>query len=602
MFVLNKASSTTGNTAKKATSRLLTASLVAAAALASAGQAQTLSRFAPADAILTVELNDVAGMRSTAKAFVQQVESLQVYKDFIKQLSSSNTTDSKLAQQVLAGFLDREGFISLHMQASDVAKGNARLIFAARPAQAAQNLMPRLIQESLATAKKQKRKVTTIKEGSFTMYEVQQADKSLLSFGFTGGLAYASNDAATLRGFLRRAGGAKGLTTLGSTAAYKTAMDAAGAGNVRIFANFRAIGDLVSKAAGDLPLDGFNLKPVVNLFATLGQSATAVRFTKEGIETSQALIPDPKGGDAMLAKLLVPSRNVPLKAASMVPAGVLAFGTANIDINGYYDWLSVLVDKTGLNPGGLDSFLKKQLKLDLKTDLFSTMTGEVATATFGLPNSMNTPGLQSTFGEAAIYFSVNDETAAKLGLAKVLPKLVESLNQVSETASGLAGAVGSDISTTPATLKSETITVAGNEVVKYNFGEGIDILTASKGGYLILGSSKLAMEKALGDGPRLADAADYKKAVARVPAGAFNVGYSYSDTPTSLKLTNDIFKDTLLLALQATADLSTRDSKNLAAAVDKLLTFAAGRTGIQVQWTENTAGGSRTKSFQPVKW
>jgi hypothetical protein len=620
MFVLNKANSQRsvaganaqrngpGTNAQRSVPNastkhgLLSASLLAAALLASSGQAQTLSRFAPADAIATIELNDLAGVRTTAKAFVAQVESLQVYKDFLKQLTSGNTNDSKLAQQVLGGFLDREGFVSLHMQASDVSKGNARLIFAARPAQTAQNLMPRLIQDSLAMAKKQKRKVITTKEGSFTMYTVAQADKSLLSFGFNGGLAYASNDAATLRGFLKRASGASGLTALGTTPAYKNAMDAAGAGNVRIFANFRAIGDLIAKAAGELPLEGLSLKPVVSLFATLGQSATSVRFTQAGIESAQVMIPDPRGGDPVLARLLVPSRNVPLKAASVVPAGVLGFGSSNIDINGYYDWISSIVDKTGLNPGGLDGFLRKQLKLDLKKDLFATMTGEVASATFGLASNVGTPGLQSAFGEAAFYFSVTDETAAKAGLAKVLPKLVDSLNQVSGTAASLAGAAGADIKPGETSFKSETTMFAGVEVTKYNFGEGVDLFTASKSGYLILASSKLSIEKALADGPRLSDSEDYKKAIARVPAGAFNVGYSYADTPSTLKITNEFFKDTLLLALQATADLNTRDSKNLTAAVDKLLSFAASRTGIQVQWTENTAGGTRTKSFQPVRW
>ncbi len=549
--------------------------------------AQTLSRFAPPGALLALEVNDLAGARKTAAAFVQQFEQLKLI-DVLTEAMGVSARERKEAQTTLndlGALIEREGLVAVYLDPKNI---EPRLLLAARPSMNATARVSQWLQDSLNDARKSGGKVLTSRAGGFPIYTMNNRDLDIpMSIGFQGGIAYASTDLNTLASFLRRVGGGT-EPGLAASANYRNAMDGAGSGTLRIYADLGGLAGVARLAAKEFSDDlrGVQLDPIFKMIATLGRLGTAWKLSTDGLEQTSLFSPDRQGGDQQLYSLLTAPSTVTLRAASLVPANATTFTTGYGDAGAWFDYISALVDRTKLNPGGLDPILRKELGLDFRKVALSWMSGEFATATFATNSTPNPANAGSFLGDSVLYISTNDEAAARSSLEAILPRMVEQGNK-------LAGQKLLD-------YRPSRAKIAGVDVTRFPVAQGLSFTTATRDGFMLLATSDDAMIAALGGGPRLADTAGFKAAMTRVPSNAN--GYSYTDLPRNLRDGANTLSEQLQLVLAAGLDIKPSTAKKLSDSLQKLFNFTADRTGPQISWSVTGSNGLLSKSFTPVKW
>jgi hypothetical protein len=549
--------------------------------------AQTLSRFAPSGALLALEVNDLTGARKTAAAFVQQVEQLKLTDTLIEamDLSARERRQAQSTLNDLGGLIEREGLVAVYLDPKNL---EPRVLLAARPSTNSTARVNKWLQDSLNNTRKSGGKVVTSRAGGFPIYTMNNRDLDMpMSIGFQGGIAYASTDLNTLGGFLRRVGGGT-EPGLAASANYRNAMDGAGSGTLRIYADLgglAGVARLAAKEFGD-DLRGVQLEPIFKMIATLGRLGAAWKLSADGLEQTSLFSPDRQGGDDQLYSLITATNNITLRAASLVPANATTFATGSGNATAWFDYVSTLVDRTKLNPGGLDPILRRELGLDFRKVALSWMSGEFATATFATKSTPNPSNAISALGDSVLYISTNDEAAARSSLEAILPRMVEQGNKLAEQKL---------LDYRPSRAK-----IAGVDVTRFPIAQGISFTTATRDGFMLLATSDDAMIAALGGGPRLADTAGFKAAMARVPANAN--GYSYTDLPRNLREGAEALSEQLQLGLAAGLDIKPSTAKKLSEGLQKLFAFTADRTGPQISWSVTGGNGVLSKSFTPVKW
>ncbi len=561
----------------KTPSKILILTLALSSTMLAGANAQTLSRYAPQGAMLAVELNDLGGVRKSAASFVKEFERLKL-PSVLAEASGSSKAEQKATETQLNDFmtlLDREGFVAVYASA----KSTVGYLLAARPASNAEKQI-----KAMQAAAVKRGVQGSMKIQGFPVYR-----SALLNFGYSGGLAYAASDTAILNQFLSSVKGISKDKTLGNSSSFSEVMNEVGGGNVRLYADLRNLTQIgraiIDGIDPDIP--GVKLEPILDAITTIGRFGGAWKISSEGIESTQYLVPEKRGVDKQFAQLMTPKTNASLKAASVVPASAIGFTVQQIDVTGWYNWLSTLVDRTGLNEGGLQPFFKQQFGLDVQKDFLSWMTGEYATANFNLKASTaSSSNPLAGLGDGVTYLGVSDEGTAKNSIAKMLPKLIE-------TGLNLANQNKGNLSPTKTTM-------SGVEVTRYPISQGVALVTAIKDGYLMVSNSDAAMLAALSSGARLNDSATFKAAIARVPQNALS--YGYGDTTASLSSTADTIGMLLDLGLSQGFDLKPSTAKTLSSGLKGMLNFTANRAGSAVTWTEGVSNGTKTKSFQPVKW
>ncbi len=561
----------------KTPSKMLILTVALSSAMLAGANAQTLSKYAPQGAMLAVELNDLGGVRKSAASFVKEFERLKL-PGVLAEASGSSKAEQKATETQLNDFmtlLDREGFVAVYASA----KSTVGYLLAARPASNAD----KQIKAMQAAA------VKSGVQGSMKIQGFPVYRSSFLNFGYAGGLAYAASDTTILNQFLSSVKGIAKDKTLGNSSSFAEVMNEVGGGNVRLYADLRnltQIGRAIIDGI-DPELPGIKLEPVLDAITTIGRFGGSWKISSEGIDSTQYLVPEKRGVDKQFAQLMTPKTNASLKAASVVPASAVGFTVQQLDVTGWYNWLSNLVDRTGLNDGGLQPFFKQEFGLDVQKDFLSWMTGEYATANFNLKaSSAGSSNPLAALGDGVTYLGVSDEGAAKNSIARMLPKLIETGLNLAKQNKG--------------NLSPTKTTMSGVEVTRYPISQGVALVTAIKDGYLMLSNSDAAMLAALSSGARLNDSATFKAAIARVPQNALS--YGYGDTTASLSSTADTIGTLLDLGLSQGFDLKPSTAKTLSSGLKGMLNFTANRAGSAVTWTEAVANGTKTKSFQPVKW
>jgi Protein of unknown function (DUF3352) len=561
----------------KTPSKVLFLTVALSSTMLAGASAQTLSKYAPQGAMLAVELNDLGGVRKSAASFVKEFERLKL-PSVLAEASGSSKAEQKATETQLNDFmtlLDREGFVAVYASA----KSTVGYLLAARPASNAEKQI-----KAMQAAAVKSGVQGSLKIQGFPVYR-----SSFLNFGYSGGLAYAASDTAILTQFLSSVKGVSKEKTLGNSSSFSEVMNEVGGGNVRLYADLRnltQIGRAIIDGI-DPELPGVKLEPILDAITTIGRFAGAWKISSEGIDSTQYLVPEKRGVDKQFAQLMTPKTNASLKAASVVPASAIGFTVQQLDVTGWYNWLSTLVDRTGLNDGGLQPFFKQEFGLDVQKDFLSWMTGEYATANFNLKaSSAGSSNPLAGLGDGVTYLGVSDESAAKNAISRILPKLIE-------TGLNLANQNKGNLSPTKTTM-------SGVEITRYPISQGVALVTAIKNGYLMVSNSDAAMLAALSSGARLNDSATFKAAIARVPQNALS--YGYGDTTASLNSTADTIGMLLDLGLSQGFDLKPSTAKTLSSGLKGMLNFTANRAGSAVTWTEGVANGTKTKSFQPVKW
>ncbi len=549
--------------------------LLSAVAVASFGaaNAQTLSKFAPANAIAAIEINDYAGVRKQSAVLAKEIEKLDL-GSVVAEATGSSRAERQQLETSLADFttlIDREGFVSLYLSLKTNQVG---FLMAARPAVGSDAKIKAWTQRTVRETKARGTRVS-----NFPVFT-----SSFMNFGYEGGLAYVASDLTTLSEFLgrfRSEARYAGKPSLAASSTYSEIVNGVGVGNMRVYVDLRNVSQLARGALDmfDPELPGIKLEPLLDSVTTLGRFGGSWKVTAEGIENTTLLVPEKRGADVQFAKLLTPNDKLDLRAAAIVPASAVAFSTGSSNPQAFYAWLSSLADRTGAQPGGLDAFFKQEFKIDPQNSILSWMTGELASATFV------GKGAIQALGESVTYIGTKDAAATERALETVLPKLIE---------------VGQRLAQQKVNNKITKTKLGSVNIYRVPLAENVPLVAAVKDGFLMIASSDTAITAALASGPRLDSSASYKSAVARVPKDA--LGWSYGDTTSSLKGAASASQQVLEIALTASLDLRPSTSRKLTTAVNGLLNTLADRAGFAVSWTEAVSSGTKTRSFQPIKW
>lgn len=556
---------------------LLTTAFLASAM--SGTYAQSLSKYAPANAIFAVELNDLATVSKTAAGLTAQFQKLRL-PEVLSEATGSSAKERQNIEALLNDFsllVGREGFVGAYLSAKSTQAG---LLLAARPSIGSDAKIKAWLSRSLTDARKSGA-ITSFRVAGLPVYYTGD-----LYIGYEGGLAYAATSRESLTEFLSRfKGGTQNLKTASSLAGssnFDEVMKNVGDGNLRLYADLRNVTQLARAAIDaidpELP-GGIKLEPLLDSLTTLGRFGASWKVTAEGIDNTTILIPEKRGADVQFQRLLTPNTAIDLRAASVVPANAVGFSTSATNPQAFYGWLSSLADRTGLQPGGLDAFFKQEVKVDVQKSLLGWMTGEFASATF------IGKGTAAALGESVTYIGTNDEKTAVQTLETVLPKLLE-------TGQRLAQQKGS--------VKFSKAVLGDVTVYRYPIADNISLVAAVKSGFVMIAPSDGALLSALNSGARLETSASYRTAVVRVPKDA--LGWSYGDTTASLKSAADGAAPLLELALPLALDLKPSTARKLSSGLKDLLNFLGDRAGFAVSWTEAVASGTKTRSFQPIKW
>ena len=547
--------------------------LLSAIAISSLGvaNAQSLSKFAPANALASIELNDLGGAQKQSAALFKQLSNLNIGA-VLAEATGSSKAEQKNLETMLADFgslVEREGLVSLYLSPKS---GQVGFLMAARPASNADAKMNKWMRDS---AKSMSARGTRVQ--GFPVYQ-----SSVLNFGYIGGLAYAASDTAMLNEFLSRFKNVpNSKPSLAASSSYSEVMNQVGTGNMRLYFDLRNASQLARGIIDmvDPELPGIKLEPVLDALTTYGRFGGAWRIVSDGIDTTTITVPEARGADTQFARLLTPKNPIDFKAASIVPATATAFSTSSNDFTQVYDWLSGLVDRTGVNPGGLDNFFKTEFAIDARKSILGWTTGELASATF------TGRGATQSLGESVQYIGTKDPKATEEMIEKVLPKLFE---------------IGQKLAQQKVNNKFTKTQIGAVNIYRFVLSENAPLVLAVKDGFLMVAMSDSAITSALASGARLESSANYKSATTRVPAGA--LGWSYGDTTTSLKSAANGAGQILELGLTLGLDLKPSTSKKLVSSITDLLNLLGDRAGFAVSWTEAVAAGTKTRSFQPIKW
>ncbi len=557
---------------KKAQIKTLFA-IIAAMSLPSLAQAQTLNKYAPTDTIFSIEVNDWAGARKTAASFVQKLQETKLIPSLLQSQGMSQQEASDME-----ALLEREGLLTISLNAKT---GLPSFLVVARPAAGSEAKVKKWMVDSLPSGK-QKNKITSGKIAGFPYYSDGET-----SFGYQGGLAYASSDLNTLGGFLRRVAGKETGAALASSQQYKAVMSHVGNGLLRVYADVSNVGRSVSSllAGQDLPLGNIRLDPIIQAMVTFGRFGTAFKISKDGLATTSFSQPNPNA-DKDLYNAMQTAPTLELNAAQVVPASALSFSSQSMNPTALYNALNKIVDSSKLNPGGLDKLFVRDMGFDARRSLLPSLTGEVATASFAAPRSSSTDAGRGQLTQDVYYIGATDERAVQSALDAIVPRISEVVNTLTENNHGQ-------------NVKPIKQKLAGFDITRYSLAPNLAIVSAAKDGYLILALSDDAMITALGSGPRLADTDRYVAAHDKLPEGARLLGFGFGDRAQQLRVMNGELSG---IALSQGLNMRPSEAKKIADGVKTMIDFAIDRVGDELTYTVQSDGGMLSRSLMPVKW
>lgn len=545
-------------------------------ALSSAGaQGVSLARYIPSDALVTLELGDFAAAQKQLGSVGKELSTIDIF---------ALTGEKWPAEMQKAGlsspidFISRGGIISLHWPAK---MAQPQILLVAQPKAGLDKVVTRVFADLSKSTKT--KKVTTLKEGAYRFYQ----EGTDTFYGYQNGIAYLSNDATALRGFLRRLGGSKEPNLL-QNATYGNTMNSVGPGVLRAYINFAGAATTV-KSLIDLSSGGSSSKEgqlLANSLKTLGQFGGSLSVDAKGVTSTSILFPNPNGGDAALYALLVPKMQK-FTLPTMLPASASSVGIANFDLNAVYKYLNTWIGRLGGEGSpSINDLVLQSAGIDLNKNLLSWVGTEFAVVSFSTKSSGKvadpTNPLSSLEGSAA-YIKVKDESAAKKGIDLMIDAL---LSQSGPMESGDVGAT-----------KRGTTSVEGTDVVSVT-SEGKGIWYAVKNGALILTASAADMKSALASGPRLASDSGYTSALKRVPSAISAFSYS----PKPVIQSRLAIRQQLETGLVGLSGGTSVQRNQLVTVLTNVIDSLQKRAGITLGYTTFQNGKIISKSTQEVNW
>jgi hypothetical protein len=564
-----------------------TATLALSSAFSSANaQAVSMARYIPSDALLTLELGDFAAAQKQMGMVAKDLDKLDIFA------LSGTPWPAEAKKMGIAGpmdFISRGGVVSLHFAAKTM---QPQVLAVAQPKAGLDKAMGKMISEAMKPTKG--KKIISLKEGAFRFYQ-EGADSF---YGYQNGIAYISNDANLLRGFLRRLGGSK-ETNLMQSAAYNNVMNSAGNGVVRAYLNFAAVGDVV-KSFADLQgmKEGVD---IANSLRTLGQFGGSIALTPAGIASNSVMIPNKNGGDTALYNLIIPKgQNFALPA--QVPANLTSFSAGQLDLQGIYGYLDAWVTRLGgKGTPSLNDLSSQTLNIDLQKNLLSWVGSEYAAVSFKTASSAKADPSDpmAALAGTAFYIKTKDEAAAKAGMTTLVDAIIE---QAANVSNALPSTTGTGKIAKPKTAGSKPVkavtTLEGTEVTSL-ISEGSGVWYAIKNSTMIVAFSSDDMKRALVGGPRLADDAGFKANMAKMPSNLSSL--SYGPKPAIMNRL-EIRQQVETVMATSSSNMSLAQRNKLSTGLVDFVDAVQKRFGTSSGYTAFQNGKIVTKGLQEVTW
>ena len=329
--------------------------------------------------------------------------------------------------------------------------------------------------------------VETLTEGDYTFYQerVEDADPiQVVAYALADNLLMLSTNPDTLRGVLRQLGGSEDPSFVDSEG-YANTLGRLESGTLYAYIDYAQIADAVAPLASNFGFDAL-VNRLSQALTTAGVAGSTIRVTDAGLVQEGYQVPNAEGGDTTLYNLLTNADPTTQDALSFVPEDALAYSSATVNLQGWWDYLNELAASVPELGGDLNTLLLSFFGVDLRTTFFDWTGSQVTSVTTGV-SEMVQPGVaaENLLGESVFIIPTTDEEAARTGLQTLFQNLTQAVSAFADPQGGTGGAV----------MDAED--VDGISVTRYDLTNGVSLSYAVTDGQVLIATSAEAMQAVL---------------------------------------------------------------------------------------------------------
>ncbi len=323
---------------------------------------------------------------------------------------------------------------------------------------------------------------------------------------------------------------------------------------------------------------------LTSAISTLGVSAGVTRLTGDGMVTESIQLPNAKGGDKDLYRLLTQAQPASDTTLAFVPSTAFAFNSGHNNLDAWWRYLDDLVKDSQVLGSGLDDLLLAFFGLDVKNTFLNWAGKNVTTVTTNVAKAAE-PGLPSEnlLGETVYIIETSDEVAMERGLGQLFTVLSEGVAAFADPQGGTGNA------------SSEQVNIAGTEVSTYNITGGLSLSYTITEGYVLIATSLTAMQSVLearDSEDKLETTEAYKYLASFAPEDASSFGLSNTSASMESAATQLSTQLELFAGLGGAANLDFDQVEQASASVRNYLSFIASCLGYNVAYTQISPEGT----------
>ena len=317
---------------------------------------------------------------------------------------------------------------------------------------------------------------------------------------------------------------------------------------------------------------------LTSAISTLGISAGVSRITEDGMITESIQLPNAKGGDKNLYRLLTQAQPASDATLAFVPPTAFAFSSGHNNLAAWWHYLDNLVKDVGILGGGLDDLLLAFFGLDVQSTFLNWVGTNVTTITTNVAKASE-PGVPSEnlLGETVYVIETNDEVDVEQSLGQLFTVLSEGIAAFADPQGGTGD------------FSSKEVDIMDTKVSTFDITGGLSLSYAVIEGYALIATSLAAMQSVLetqNSESTLAttEAYQYLASLAPKDASGFrlsNMSASMESAATQLSRQLELFA-----GLGGAANLDFDRVEQASAAVESYLSLIASCLGYNVAYTQ----------------
>ena len=578
--------------------------VLAALWLTGGALAQSLGDLLPAETFLAFGTSDLNGQTEKLQPFIDEFERLELgqalaalFPEEGAETGGESGGDLEADMTDLAAEFEGLGLLDLLGQEAWVALSASSfnplpsLTLLARLSPEASAKAAELLAEATSQAG-----VESLSEGEYTFYQERLDDAEdspvqVLAYAQADDLLALSTNPDTLRGVLRQLGGS-GDPSFTASEGYAATLGQLEPANFYSYLDYAQVAQVVTPFAQTVGFPQL-IERITQAFETAGVSTGVVRVTDSGLESEglQALNRD--GGDASLYALLSTATPVDPATATLAPQDALAWTSATVDLQGWWDYLNEIAAAAPELGGSLDSMLGMFLGLDLRTTFFNWAGSSVTTVTTGV-GEVAEPGVPSSnlLGDAVYIVAATDEAAAQTGLDTLLQSVSGTVASFADPSGGAGNA------------STQTEEIAGVTVNTFTITEGISLSYAVANGYAYIGTTQDGLRDVLeaSAAASLQESDAFTRLTSEAPQDAGSLSVADNQATLSSTAAQLVSQVQMMAGLGGASELDFEAVEAASSKLEAFLQFVAERLGSSIGYAERSDGAIRGYSETQVTW